>query len=141
MATVVTNLMVTDVEQSVGFYRDLLGFEVVTRVPAEGEVLGDNEPDQPLIFANIKLGSGELMLQCRESFSGEAPGVGVDDQPSATASIYLRVEDLDRLIEALGSAVIKQPKLSWYGMREVWAVDPDGYLLTLGEPSGQPPGA
>ncbi len=139
MTTVVANLMVADVEKSVAFYRDRLGFDVVTRVPTEGEVLGDNEPDQPIIFANIKLGSGELMLQSRQSFSDEAPGVDPDDAPSATMSVYLRVENLDSLIESLGDSVIKPAKVSWYGMREVWALDPDGYLLTLGQPEGAPP--
>ena len=139
MSTVVANLMVTDVQQSVAFYRDVLGFDVITRVPVEGEVLGDNEPDQALVFASLKRGAGELMLQSVDSFSNEAPGIDPDNVPSATMSIYLRVENLADLQANLGDAIIKPPKLSWYGMNEVWAVDPDGYLLTLGEPSGPPP--
>lgn len=133
MASVVANLMVADVEKSVAFYRDRLGFEVVTRVPTVGEVLGDNEPDQPLIFATLKLGSGELMLQSSQSFSDEAPGIDSTDEPGATMSVYLRVDNLDDLIESLGDAVNKPPKVSWYGMREIWASDPDGYLLTIGQ--------
>lgn len=139
MASITTNLMVTDVQTSISFYRDTLGFTVVTRVPTVGEVLGDNEPDQPLIFATLAFGQSELMLQDRQSFSDEAPGIDPDNPPTATTSLYLRVENLDELVERLGASVIKPAKVSWYGMKEVWALDPDGYLLTIGRPEGAPP--
>ncbi len=139
MSHVVTNLMVTDVAESVAFYRDVLGFKVVVRVPVEGEVLGDNEPDQSIIFATLSFRESELMLQSQSSFSEEAPGVKNDAKPGATASLYLRVTNFDELVERLGEAVITEPKVSWYGMKEVWAKDPDGYLLTIGQPEGPPP--
>ena len=133
MSTVVANLMVANVQESVAFYRDVLGFEVIARVPVEGEVLGSGEPDQDLVFASLKRGTGELMLQSAESFSAEAPGVEPDNKPSATASIYLRVDNLAELQDNLGDSITKPPKISWYGMNEIWALDPDGYLLTIGE--------
>jgi len=82
---------------------------------------------------------GELMLEIRNPDSpagalvGAGPlGVGV--------SLYLRGPDPDAIHAALPPTVkvLVPPHTEWYGMRELTLADPNGYVVTLGRPTGEP---
>lgn len=54
--------------------------------------------------------------------------------------MYFRVDDVDAVLERLGDVeVVKPIAQTWYGMREVWVRDPDGYVVTIGTPQGPAP--
>jgi len=57
------NLVVANVERTVAFYRDTLGFEVVTTVPEES----------PYVFALMKNGDVQVFLNAPEAAAAEYP--------------------------------------------------------------------
>ena len=57
------NLVVANVERTVAFYRDTLGFEVVRTVPEES----------PYVFALMKNGDVQVFLNAPEAAAAEYP--------------------------------------------------------------------
>ncbi len=134
---IVPNLVVADVARSVAFYRATLGFSLETSVAAEQSyVQGDDCIENP-VFAIVSWADGQLMLQTAASLAGDVPGVPEFATPHLTGAIYLRGFDPDAVAAKLNDdAIVKGPETSWYGMRELYLRDPDGYLLCLGVPEG-----
>ena len=63
-----------------------------------------------------------------------------DDVPGGTFSLYFRVDDVEEVLGRLDDVEVVEPlQLTWYGMKEVWVRDPDGYVVTIGSPEGDPP--
>ena len=55
-----TDLMVKDVNKTIDFYRQILGFEFVMRVPKDSqEVTMEMPKDKQLIFAAMKCGEAD----------------------------------------------------------------------------------
>ncbi|MCG6970328.1 MAG: VOC family protein [Gammaproteobacteria bacterium] len=138
---IATNLMVSNMQESLAFYCDKLGFTLNMGVNSDHQTFTDGEPREDLIFAMLTLGDGELMLQRRDSLAQDVPVFSADATPGGTFTLYIRGTEVDTLAEQLGDSVeiIKGPETSWYGMRELYIRDPDGYVLTLGTPDGPPP--
>ena len=119
------NLMVEQVERTIAFYRDILGFSAVVTVP------GKNGGFQFAILAKDGL---SLMLQERTNLTEEYPILRTERvQPSAT--LYITVDHFDDLY---GAVKEKHPiytgiHTSFYGAREFAILDPDGYVLTFSE--------
>ena len=57
------NLVVSNVERSVAFYRDVLGFSVEVTVPEAA----------PYVFASLQSGAVEIFLNAPEAASAEYP--------------------------------------------------------------------
>ena len=139
------NLMVTDVPKSLAFYVDGLGGTIAFTVDPDhnSDMEGGILPGT--IFASVRLGDGEMMLQERGNLAEDAPhAFSVDDQPGGTFSLYFRVDDVDAVLGRLearseGVEIVKPLQMTWYGMKEVWVRDPDGYVITVGTPEGPPP--
>ncbi len=107
-------IQVADVQRSLGFYRDLLGFEATYWFPSE---------DDPL-FVSLELQGGKL-------------GLGFTDHPveSASTSIWLYTDDLDDAVgglEGAGVRVVAAPGDKPWGERVASVADPDGYVIHLG---------
>ncbi len=141
MEKIVTNLMVTDMRHSLDFYCGQLGFTLTMGVNHSHEVFIDGNLRDDLIFVTLTQGQVELMLQHRDSFTEDVPAFSPDTNPSGTFTLYIRGVDVDGLAERLPVSVkrIKGPATTWYGMREFYICDPDGYILALGAPDGAPP--
>ena len=137
-----TNLMVLDVAEAVRFYTDVIGGEIAFVVDDQHESTMDGTiPDNP-IFASIRMGTGEIMVQERSNLVEDAPMVEADSVPSGTFAMYLRVDAVDEVIARLpeSTEVLKPVQMTWYGMKEIWIRDPAGYVLTIGSPEGEAPG-
>jgi glyoxylase I family protein len=116
-------LQVFDMPTSVKFYRDVLGFEVVTTSTPRGEHFD---------WALLRLNGSELMLNTAYE-QGERPPAPDPARIAAheDASIYFGCPDVDSayaLIRARGVSV-KEPKVAPYGMKQLYLRDPDGYIL------------
>lgn len=135
------NLMVSDVAKSLAFYADGLGGKIAFTVNAEQKSDMDGGIIDGAIFASVRLGSSEMMLQEKHNLAEDAPqAFSVDDVPGGTFSLYFRVDDVDEVLNRLGDVeVVKPLQLTWYGMKEVWVHDPDGYVVTVGSPEGDAP--
>jgi uncharacterized glyoxalase superfamily protein PhnB len=130
-ADVTPNLVVSDLDRSLAFYRDVLGFTVVTTVPPP-----DSPPAAgPLAFAwmqrdtvNVFLNS-ELVSKMKTS-----AGTGM-------LFITLEASDMASGLDGLFAAVKDRapvqmpPTDQFYGMREFTITDPDGYVVIFAQPN------
>lgn len=115
-------LQVFDMPVALGFYRDVLGFEIVQ---ASGE--GDD-----VDWVLLKLNNIELMLNTAYEKKDRPPGP--DEQrisAHADTSLYFGHPDIDGLYSYLLSKGmhLKAPQITGYGWNAIYLLDPDGYLL------------
>jgi uncharacterized glyoxalase superfamily protein PhnB len=118
------NLMVPDVNQSLNFYTNLLGFEVLQSVPDSGI----------LQWAFIQSGDVRLMLQKETSIKEEYPELEKHTGGGAL-TFYIHAEALEGWYEKLKDKVnvIKPLHKTFYGANEFSITDPDGFILTFSE--------
>jgi len=120
-----TNLMVENVDESVAFYRDILGFSVVASVP------GDSGNLQ---FAILLKDNNNLMLQEKHNLIGEYP---ILDTPEVHPSItlYITVDNFNDLYRELKSKyeILCDVHETFYGSKEFAIADNSGYVLTFTE--------
>ncbi|HET9111110.1 MAG TPA: VOC family protein [Ktedonobacterales bacterium] len=119
------NLMVEDVEKTIAFYRDTLGFEVTARVPEEGTP----------VWASVTADTVSLMFQQRHSLGEELPQL-VDQPIGGTLTLYIGVDDADALYTRVRDKahIIKEPMTTFYNAREFYLQDPNGYILGFSSP-------
>ena len=118
------NLIVSDVERSMAFYRDVLGFQVDATVPDAA----------PYLFASLRSGSVEIFLNAPEPAVAEYPAF--KDRPiGGTLTLFIDVTDIADAHNSLRDRVrIVMPlEKKWYGVTEFAFEDPDGYLITFAE--------
>jgi catechol 2,3-dioxygenase-like lactoylglutathione lyase family enzyme len=115
-------LNVADIETSLRFWRDLVGFKVDTRFEHDGR----------LAYAGLKSGEIVLMLNAR----GGDPAPRRARPHYTEAVIYFgvpSVHDLVRELRAKGFAA-PDPQRQDYGLDEVVVRDPDGYEIAFTSP-------
>ena len=118
--------LVEEIEPSLSFWIDRLGFDKAAEVP-HGDRLG---------FVILARHGAQLMLQTRASVEEDLPGVA---RPASGdgAGLFVVVPDLDAVIEALrGIETLVGPRETFYGMREIVVRDPAGILVTFAQPTG-----
>lgn len=116
-------LMVSDMQASIDFYQQVLGFELMFTLP---------DPHGSIVHASLQNGDSMIMLSpCTDRLkTTEGPfGKGV--------TLYFPLgedDDVDALFtraEAAGATVLQTPVDEFWGDR-IWSVaDPDGYQLTI----------
>jgi uncharacterized glyoxalase superfamily protein PhnB len=118
-------LTVDDIMRCVPFWVDALGFALTVTVP--------DEP--PYVFAIVAHESSEVMLQTRASVQADLGHSG----PLGTSIVYISVDALDPVLEALPEAAIVVPRRkTFYGADEVFVRDPAGNIIgfaALAEPA------
>lgn len=118
------NLLVANVERSLAFYVDALGF-------AKGMTV----PDQaPFVFASVTSGSLEIFFNDAATAVKEYPAFA--GKPiGATGTMFVELEGIDAYHDAIRARVtITMPIVTQsYGMREFAIEDPDGYVITFAE--------
>ena len=143
--SLIPNLMVNDVCDAALFYQNVLGFKFMVAVAdfeaemAEGNVVTALEQGQQLDWANLKVepenpASAEIMLQSRRSLEVDVPAL--KDMPiGASQTLYLRNSDVDAQYASLKDKVdvIQAPITRFYGMREWYLKDINGYILCFGQ--------
>jgi catechol 2,3-dioxygenase-like lactoylglutathione lyase family enzyme len=129
------NLMTEDVNASVKFYCERLGLRFLGGVAVESETLLEQfAEDEPLQWAMLGSDGPLLMFQQRESLAADCERFAT--QPlAASAGFYLETDDLDGMLGRLGEGVeiLVPERITFYGMREVWILDNNGYVLTLAQ--------
>ncbi len=110
-------LFVRDVEETIRFYTDKLGFDLEGRMP--------EDQSKPVEWAMVANGNASFMFQ-KPDGPKQADGV----------VFYLAVDDADAMIEALRArgAVVDGPVDQFYGYREATVTDPNGYKLVFTAP-------
>ena len=118
------NLLVTNVERSLAFYVDVLGFERGMTVPEHS----------PYVFASVTSGAVEIFFNDAATAIKEYPAFAAKPL-GATGTMYIEVDGVDALHDRLKAAMkIAMPLVTqFYGMREFAIEDPDGYVITFAE--------
>lgn len=123
-----TLLQVFDMPASLTFYRDVLGFEVVSDVPEDGRC------DWML----LQLHGSELMLNTAYE-AGDRPSVPDPARIAAHADtgLFFGCSDVDAAYLTLQhrGVVVNPPVATDYGMRQLYLKDPDGYEICLQQPA------
>lgn len=119
-------LFVENINRSVEFYRDRLGFEMTASWEPEGQ----------LAWCRLQRGGSAVMLQqaCDEDGPAEGRGRGV--------GFFFNCDDADALFHEFieRGLLIDPPTVAFYGMKQVFVSDPEGYNLCFQSPvtSGAP---
>jgi lactoylglutathione lyase len=118
-----TFLMVSDIDESVEFYTDVIGLELAKR---DGE-------------ARFDTGGATLVIE--EDFDEEVLGQFGLEPPGAERGggviVVIEVEDPDAIAEraeAHGAEVVSDPRDVAWGRRMCLISDPDGYVLEVSKP-------
>lgn len=129
------NLMVEDVNRTVEFYKEVLGFEFVMGVIEEiQEVLTSYRKDRLLDYAMMKCGNVEIMFQAKRSLTAAIPALK-DKEVGGTFTLYMELEGVSELYARVKDivTVIKELHTTFYGMQEFYIKDCNGYILTFAE--------
>jgi uncharacterized glyoxalase superfamily protein PhnB len=126
-------LQVYNMPASVRFYRDLLGFEIVSTSP----VLGKDR----FHWVQLRLGKAELMLNTAYESDDERP-VPADRArivAHGDTCLYFVCPDVDAAYEELREkgVAVHMPRTAAYGMKQMSVHDPDGYVLCFQWPSDE----
>lgn len=127
LPALVPELAITDLDVSLRFWRDLLGFEVAYDRAEEG-------------FAYLTLGGAHVMLD--RIAAGRTWATGELDAPLGRGmNLEIQVPDLAAVlhrVEEAGWPLFLAPEEQWYragaeevGVRQFLVQDPDGYLVRL----------
>jgi uncharacterized glyoxalase superfamily protein PhnB len=130
-ADITPNLVVSDLDRSLAFYRDVLGFTVVTTVPEPASA----PAGEPVAFAWLQRDTVNVFLNSETSAKMKtSAGTGM-------LFITLGAGDIASGIDALFAAVkdrapVEMPLTDqFYGMREFTITDPDGYVVIFAQPN------
>ncbi|MCB9883428.1 MAG: VOC family protein [Planctomycetes bacterium] len=119
--TIEPRLHVADLQASLAFYRDVLGFVVTTLIPRE-------EPT----FAMLARDRVYLQL------GGIGGARRREDRPTCT--LWIDVHDVAELHGTLAAKATIEwgPEVFFYGRREFAVRDPDGHLVVFSEVTDDP---
>jgi catechol 2,3-dioxygenase-like lactoylglutathione lyase family enzyme len=122
-------LTVFDVQRSIDFYLDVLGFEL------EGKHPSDGIPS----FATLRLGEIKLMLN--DEFEPHERKPEHDRPRSDDVTFCFWTKDLESVRASLAEqgCRVGDIRVRYYGMKQLPLHDPDGYRLCLQEPTDDPP--
>ncbi|HAI12609.1 MAG TPA: bleomycin resistance protein [Phycisphaerales bacterium] len=113
-------LMVSDLKHSLTFYIDKLGFQLCQQADDKGN----------LIWCRIEKDGVAVMLQqaCLDEDDMSKVGNGV--------TLYWICDDVDTLQSqfAANGLELNDPTVAYYGMKQLYLKDPDGYDLCFESP-------
>ena len=104
-----------DLQASIAFYRETLGFSVDATWPPDGE------PS----WAALSHGAARFMITVDTA------------EPALTGRLYFYPDDVDEYYKNVsnrGAQVLRPPAATVYNMYEFSIEDPNGYLLSFGQP-------
>lgn len=146
--SLIPNLMVHDVNETALFYQNILGFKLVVAVAdftaemQEDNIVMELKKGHKLDWANLKLDpedptSAEIMFQSRRSLVADLPELPElkDVAIGASQTLYLRNKDVDAQFNSLKDKVevVQEPTTKFYGLREWYMKDNNGYVLCFGQ--------
>lgn len=118
-------LQVYDMPTAVRFYRDKLGFSVVSTSPALG---GEDR----FHWCLLQLGDAQLMLNTAYEFDEERPTHETHrrEREHRDTCLYFGCPDVDGAygeLLARGVEMKRPPQVAPYGMKQLYLADPDGF--------------
>jgi catechol 2,3-dioxygenase-like lactoylglutathione lyase family enzyme len=134
----VPELLVADIETSLRFWRDLLGFSIAYDRPSEG-------------FAFLDLDDVQFMLEQRDEKARQWWTAALEPPLGRGINFQIQVDSIGPILtrlEQAGWPLFMAPEEKWYragaietGQLQFLVQDPDGYLLRLIQHIGYRPRA
>ncbi len=119
------NLMVNDVEETIEYYTDILGFTLLMTVPETGS----------LDWAMVKRNDVVMMFQSTKSLKKGVPRLQ-GEKPGGGLTFYIKVDRVTEIHEELFNnevEIISDLDSTFYNTIEFSVVDNNGYILTFSE--------
>ncbi|UOY06846.1 VOC family protein [Muricauda sp. SCSIO 64092] len=133
------NLEVTNIRETIAFYQSVLGFSLVMAVPETQDGIEQTLAEaKEYVYALVRKDSVEMMFQRTDSFKEDVP-LAKDLSMGASVSFYMEIDGLDRFYEQIKGRGLHPTELktAWYGMREFYLTDNNGYILGFAEKSAE----
>ncbi len=130
-----SSFTVSDLERSIRFYRDIIGFKVDTEIEVEGEAIQQitGFPDARLKVAHLLL--GDFRLELIQYLSPEGKAIDPATCNVGSGHIGFNTDDADRTyreLQAMGVRFKGAPVAAAPGRPKVaYFLDPDGITLEL----------
>ncbi len=124
MKKLTPNIMVEDINRSIAFYKEKLGFELLATAPEEGQ----------FVWAMLKRDEVEVMFQVRASLEEEFPALKHKEIGGAL-TFYIAIEDVKGLYAQLKESVtvVQDMHTTFYGALEFAIQDCNGFILSFAE--------
>ena len=132
------NFEVANIKETVSFYHDVLGFNLVMAVPATQDGIEQQLSDnKEYVYALVSKDNVELMFQQTDSFKQDVI-LSAKLPIGASVSFYMEVDGINDFYNEVKSKNIKTTELkkAWYGMNEFYLNDNNGYILGFAEKAG-----
>jgi len=138
--SLIPNLAVADIRQTVQFYCENFGFELVMAVPeTQDGVDQELSTGKEYVYAMLKKDDASFMFQRIDSFQED---IVLADKVSvgASASFYIQGKGVDAFYAELKTKNIQisEMKFTWYGIKEFYVKDNNGYILGFAEEIEKP---
>ena len=120
------NLMVKNVNKSIEFYCNILGFSLVQTVPESGD----------LNWGMVEKDGFFVMFQKEESIKQEYPELNLQNSGGAL-TFYIKISDIQEFYNKICSLtdVSHEMHKTFYGADEFAIIDPDGFILVFSDSS------
>jgi catechol 2,3-dioxygenase-like lactoylglutathione lyase family enzyme len=123
--TVNVRYMVEDVDESIAFYTEMLGFELLTSAaPA---------------FADVKRGNLRLLLAGPASSAGRPMPDGEKPVPGGWNRVHFLVDDVEEEVSRLrdAGAQFRNDIIEGPGGKQILLLDPSGNVIELFQPAAR----
>jgi catechol 2,3-dioxygenase-like lactoylglutathione lyase family enzyme len=143
VATAHTGITVSNLERSVAFYRDILGFNVRTSIECQGDIYGQitGVPGAAMKIAYVEAPGHTLELL---EYTGPADRGAAQNRPCDRGAMHIafRVKDVEHVIRTIAEAgvIAVSPFVPAFpqghrshGLKAVYARDPDGVVIEFTE--------
>jgi catechol 2,3-dioxygenase-like lactoylglutathione lyase family enzyme len=119
---ITTVLIVEEIEKSLAFWVDRMGFQKTVDVP-EGDRLG---------FVILVRDGAELMMQTLSSVRNDEPRFAPERLVTKGCGLFVEVSDFEDVKRRLdGYPVVMQERVTFYGMREIGVAEPNGHTVVF----------
>lgn len=125
METLIPNIMVDDMQNTVDFYKDLLEFDLIDSCPFE---------EEKLAWVMMKNNKVMIMFQNRKCFAHQFPDKSKNPVGGAL-TFYIEMKDVETFYNQIKDKVKIVSKLENrpYGKKEFQIEDCNGYFVSFGE--------
>ena len=122
MDSLIPNLFVKDINETIDYYQDL-GFEVVMTVPEQGD----------FVWVKMTCGNVSFMFQTFESFGQEVSEILQTERVALL--LYIRIKNIRDFYNQVKhkAKIIKDLEKTLYGATEFSIQDNNGFVLTFAE--------
>lgn len=127
--------MVKDVKDSVAFYINNLGFKLRMAVPeTQDGILSEIPEDKNIVYALVYNDNVDIQFQLEDSFKDDL-AVFSNTQIGASVAFYMETESIEKFYNEIYEKVeiVKELDTAWYGMKEFYIRDNNGYILGFSE--------